>query len=79
MRITRIRHDPHWHYEVRLELDAGSAELQELAVMIRQLRAAAWPFLVGGSREAPQVALFVGPLDASQALVFERDWPEQLR
>lgn len=80
MRITRIRHqDTFWRYEVRLDdLDAGSADLQSLARMIRQLRSSAWPFLVGGSREAPQVALFIGPLDPDQALAFERDWPEQL-
>ena len=77
MRITRIRHDP-WHSEVALGPDASSAELQALGRMIRQLRLAAWPFLVGGSTAAPQVALFVGPLDSTQALRFERDWAEHL-
>lgn len=77
MRITRIRRE-HWLYEVRLSADAGSAELQALARMIRQLRAGALPFLVGGSSEAPEVALFIGPLDPDQALAFERDWPDHL-
>ena len=78
MRITRIRHEEHWHYEVQLDPDASSAELQAFGQMIRQLRAAGWPFLVGGSSAAPQVALFVGPFDSTQALGFERDWAEHL-
>jgi hypothetical protein len=78
MRITRIRRDAHWHYQVCLGTDAGSADLQALGRMIRQLRSLNWPFLVGGSMEAPQVALLVGPMDATQALAFERDWDEHI-
>jgi hypothetical protein len=78
MRITRIRDEDHWRYEVCLAGDASSAELQAFGLLIRQLRAEAWPFLVGGSRQAPQVALFVGPLASTQALAFERAWGEHL-